>query len=74
MNVVTGIMVYILCWWMIWFMILPLGIKTQAEAGEVVPGSVKSAAVNPRILKKMAATSIIAALVWGVIFYFIETA
>lgn len=74
MGITTGILVYILTWWMIWFMILPIGVRTQHENGEGVPGTPKSAPVNPLILKKMAATSIVAALVWGVIFYLIETA
>ncbi len=74
MGITTGILVYLLTWWMIWFMILPIGVKTQQEQGEDVAGTVKSAPVNPLILKKMAATSVIAALVWGVIFYLIETA
>ncbi len=73
MGIATGILVYVLCWWVIWFMVLPFGIKTQEEDGKVVKGSVKSAAVSPRILKKMAATTVISALVWGVIFYLIET-
>ncbi len=74
MGIMTGILVYILTWWMIWFMILPIGVKTQDEDGHSIPGTPKSAPVNPLILKKMAATSVVAALVWGVIFYLIETA
>jgi len=74
MQLVTGIMVYVMCWWMIWFMVLPFGMRTQGEEGEVVPGTPKSAPVRPRILLKMAVTSVIAALVWGVVYYLIETA
>ncbi len=74
MGLTTAILVYVMSWWMIWFMILPIGIRTQEEEGEVVPGTPKSAPVNPRILKKMLATSIVAALVTGVIYYLAETA
>lgn len=74
MGVTTSILVYVLTWWMIWFMVLPIGVKTQDEQGETIQGTSKSAPVKPLILKKMAATSIVAALVWGVIFYLIETA
>jgi len=74
MGITTGILVYLLTWWMIWFMILPIGVKTQEEKGEDIPGTPKSAPVNPLILKKMAATSVVAALVWGVIYYLIESA
>lgn len=74
MGVTTGILVYIITWWMVWFMVLPIGVKTQGEKGESILGTPKSAPVKPMILKKMAATSVVAALVWGVIFYLIETA
>lgn len=74
MGFTTGLLVYVLCWWMIWFMVLPFGIKTQEEDGKVVPGTPKSAPVKPRILLKMGVTTLIAGLVWGVIYYLIETA
>ncbi len=75
MTIATGLLVYILCWWLIWFMILPIGIVTQEESGEkIVKGTVKSAPVRPRLFRKVVATTIVSALVWGVIFYLIETA
>ena len=56
-------------------MLLPIGIVTQEESGEkIVKGTVKSAAVKPRLLMKAGATTIITGLVWGVIYYLIETA
>lgn len=74
MGIATGLMVYVICWWLIWFMLLPIGIVTQQESGEkIVKGTVKSAAVKPRLLKKAGATTIITGLVWGVIYYLIET-
>lgn len=74
MGFTTGLLVYVLCWWMVWFMVLPFGIKTQEEDGKVVPGTPKSAPVKPRILLKMGVTTVIAGLVWAVIFYLVETA
>ncbi|MCH8347934.1 MAG: DUF1467 family protein [Proteobacteria bacterium] len=75
MTFVTGLMVYVICWWLIWFMILPIGIVTQQESGEkIVKGTVKSAPVRPRLLMKALATTIVTGLVWGVIYYLIETA
>ena len=74
MTIATGLLVYILCWWLVWFMLLPIGITTQQESGEkIVKGTVKSAAVKPRLLKKALATTIVAGLVWGIIYYLIET-
>ena len=75
MGWVTGIMVYIIVWWLVWFMALPIGVVTQEEAGDdIVPGTVKSASKKPMLKIKAAGTTFVAALVWGVIFYLIETA
>ncbi len=75
MTIATGLLVYVLCWWLVWFMFLPIGIVTQEESGEeIVKGTVKSAPVRPRLLLKVVATTIVSALVWGVIYYLIETA
>ena len=74
MGIATGIMVYVICWWLIWFMVLPIGVVTQEESDEdVVPGTVKSAPVKSRLGIKALATTVVAALVWGVIYYLIET-
>lgn len=73
MTLWMGLIVYSLCWWMIWFMLLPIGIRTQAEEGKVVPGTPKSAPVKPMLWKKAGATTVIAALVTGLIYYLIVT-
>ncbi len=75
MGIATGLMVYIVVWWLIWFMALPIGVVTQEEAGEdIVPGTVKSAPQKPRLRLKAIGTTVVAALVWGVIYYLIDTA
>ena len=75
MGIATGIMVYIIVWWLIWFMVLPIGVVTQEEAGEdIVPGTIKSAPKKPMLRMKAAGTTFVAALVWGVIYYLIDTA
>ncbi len=39
MNIVLGLALYFVIWWTILFAVLPIGIRSQYEAGEVVPGS-----------------------------------
>ena len=52
-----------------------IGIVTQEEAGEdIVPGTIKSAPKKPMLRMKAAGTTFVAALVWGVIYYLIDTA
>ncbi|MBP0573923.1 DUF1467 family protein, partial [Mycobacterium tuberculosis] len=52
-------------WWTVLFAVLPFGNRTQAEAGTIEPGSAPSAPVNPHLVLKAVATSIVAALIVG---------
>lgn len=72
MDLVLGIAIYFICWWMVLFTVLPLGVKTQGEEGNVVPGTPQSAPATPAILKKMIITTIISSIIFGIIFWVIE--
>ncbi len=67
MSIATHLMVYGLIWWLVFFMTLPIGVRTAHESGEeVLQGNVESAPVKPRLWLKAGATTVIAALFWGV--------
>jgi predicted secreted protein len=57
--------VYFIVWWVVLFAVLPFGVRTQAEAGEVVPGTPESAPANFRLLRVLVMTTIVAAVVFG---------
>ena len=40
MQLFSYFAVYFIVWWMTLFAVLPFGLKTQAEAEEIVPGTV----------------------------------
>jgi predicted secreted protein len=61
----TSIAVYFIIWWLILFAVLPWGVKSQAEAGDVVPGSEPGAPGNPMILKKVIWTTIAASIIFA---------
>ncbi|XBQ15608.1 MAG: DUF1467 family protein [Oceanicaulis sp.] len=69
---VTGIVVYLIVWWMVFFTVLPLRVTGQHETGEVVPGSEPGAPSDPRLKYKLALTSVIAAGLWLVYFVLFE--
>ena len=49
MNLVSGLMIYAIIWWMVLFMVLPFGVRTvREEGGEVVEGQAASAPVMIR--------------------------
>lgn len=73
MSVVTGLMVYLVLWWLIFFMMLPIGVRSHGEAGEdVVPGTPESAPVRPMLWRKAFAATLVAGLLWSV-FYLADT-
>ena len=65
MNLVFALAIYFVCWWIILFAILPFGVTTQHEAGEVSPGTVESAPVAPKLIPKLIATTIASTIELG---------
>ena len=64
MGWTMGIATYFVIWWISLFAVLPFGVKSQQETGEVVPGSESGAPAKPMLLKKVIANTILAAVLW----------
>ncbi len=62
---VTGIFVYIVVWWVVLFAVLPWGVRTPEHPE---PGMASSAPVEPQMLRKIIATSLVSLVVWLVIY------
>lgn len=69
MGWVTGTAVYFIIWWLTLFMILPFGVRPQGDSSE---GHDPGAPVRPRIFTKMAINSVIAGVLWAIV-YAIDT-
>jgi len=68
MNWFTGVAAYVVIWWVVIFAILPLGVRpAEDEMGQRV-----GAPANPRLGIKAVATTIISAVLWGIV-YFVTT-
>ncbi|CAN5358328.1 DUF1467 family protein [soil metagenome] len=65
MHIGSLIAIYFVVWWVVLFAVLPFGVRTQADAGEVIAGTTASAPLRPMLLKKAIATSIVAAVLVG---------
>ena len=65
MTWLTGIVVYILVWWVTLFAILPLWV-TPAEPDEL--GHAAGAPQNPLLARKLALTTAVAAVIWLLIY------
>ena len=46
-------MILILSWWMCFFVALPIGVKSQAETGEVIMGTESGAPIKPNLKPKI---------------------
>ena len=65
MSVSFAIAIYFIIWWTVLFAVLPIGVRTQAEDGVVVPGTPESAPAAPRLLRVVILTTVISALVFA---------
>ncbi len=63
--------IYFVVWWTVLFAVLPFGVRTQAEAGDVVPGSAPSAPIAPHLRQKAIATTGVAAVLTAAFWAFL---
>lgn len=64
MNLFSAFVVWLIIWWLTLFIILPIGIRGQAEEGDVLKGSEPGAPHTLDIKKKFIQTTIIASVLW----------
>ena len=64
-----GVLIYVIIWWIVVFTILPIGIR---KPDKVEKGHAEGAPQNPQILKKFIITSLIAFVLWLLVFFIIK--
>ncbi len=69
MDWFTGIIVYLLIWWTALFTVLPWGVE---RSNVCVEEGIKAAPKNPKMKKKLIATTILSAVLWIVVYALIE--
>jgi predicted secreted protein len=70
-SIFTALAVYFVIWWIVLFAVLPWGVRSQHEAGEMTPGTDPGAPVMTNLKLKLVWTTIVAAIVfaaWFVVF------
>jgi predicted secreted protein len=72
MDPLILIAIYIFIWWTTLFAVLPFGVRTQQEEGSVVPGTPESAPANPRLVRVVIINTIIATLVFAIVYLIIK--
>jgi predicted secreted protein len=66
--------IYLTIWFTVLFAVLPFGVRSQHEAGEMAPGTDPGAPAAPRLLAKFAWTTLISALVFAAVAVFAKYA
>lgn len=64
MSIGTSIAIFFILWWTCLFVILPIGIRSQQEAGFVSPGSDPGAPAQTRIGRIIMGTTGLAAIIF----------
>jgi predicted secreted protein len=67
MSVATVIAIYFIIWWVVLFAILPWGVHSQYESGDVAPGTDPGAPAGHLVWRKLLWTTVTAAVVFGIV-------
>jgi predicted secreted protein len=65
MPVTTAVAVFFLIWWVVLFAVLPWGVRSQQEGGEVAPGTDPGAPAIPRLGRKLLWTTIVSVVIFA---------
>ena len=73
MGITGSIIVYVMIWWIIFFSVLPVGIKSNKEVfKDSLEGLDPGAPKNPKIGKKFLITTIITSTLFIIIYYIVD--
>ena len=72
MSIPLGIALYFVIWWIVLFAVLPFGVHTQAEDGDVVPGTPESAPKKFSFARAAQINTVVATVVFGLVWVAIE--
>ena len=73
MGITGSIIVYVMIWWIIFFSVLPIGIKSNKEVfKEKIGGMDPGAPKNPKIATKFLITTVITSIIFIVIYYLVN--
>lgn len=68
----TAVTTYLILWWLALFVVLPIGVKPDSE-GDPAAGGWRGAPERPMLMKKALITTLLAAALWAVAFWLMET-
>jgi predicted secreted protein len=67
MAITSALVLFAVIWFMVLFIVLPIRLKSQADTGEVVPGTHASAPDNPQLKKRALIVTAITVVLWVIV-------
>ncbi|UZD89831.1 DUF1467 family protein [Cognatishimia activa] len=71
MSITSAIVMYAVCWFMTFLVVIPIRLQTQGDVGEIVPGTQAGAPEHHYLKKKAWITTGVAAVIWAILFWII---
>lgn len=71
MSNVTIIAVFFVVWWLTFVALANIGVKTQADEGNIVAGTPAGAPANARIGRNVLRTTIVASIIVGFVYWLV---
>jgi len=72
MSITSAIVLYAVCWFMTFLVVIPIRLQTQGDVGKVVPGTQAGAPEHHYLKKKAWITTGVAAVIWGILFWIVS--
>jgi predicted secreted protein len=73
MSTPIAIASFFVIWWITLLAVLPWGVRSQHEGGEIEPGTDPGAPVTHRIWSKLLWTTVVAGIIFGALYYSLES-
>jgi predicted secreted protein len=67
MSITGAIVLFAVIWFVTLLALLPIGLTTQDEAGDVAPGTPSSAPADAMIGRKLAWTTVVTLVLWSAV-------
>ena len=67
MSITAAIVLFAVIWFMVLFVLLPIGLRTQGDEGDIVPGTHAGSPARISMKRKSLWTTAVAAVVWAII-------
>ncbi|MFV0492931.1 MAG: DUF1467 family protein [Pseudorhodobacter sp.] len=73
MTITAAVVLFTVTWFMVFFVVLPLGYRSQGDAGKVVPGTPVGAPAGFVVRRKAKITTFVAIIIWALLYLIISS-